>query len=122
MSTINMVSSDTVTYPDAEPGYETDIVIEVEFNSKKYVLTYQPQEPVYLSGDWVQRQDDGVTTGPYALDGNATSDDSNALVADLIAAGAANDEDAAYALIDAVTHDRVSLHSDPVDETLQLNI
>ena len=76
LSDAKIVGTEVVDYGEeyTVPGYEKDLLIDVEFGGRQFRLVAQKTEPVYLSGDWVAREQDGVTTGPWALNYNETED------------------------------------------------
>lgn len=92
------IRSETNYYDDGYPGYQVDGVITAEYRGKKYTLVFQAAEPVYLSGDFMARQDDGYTTGPFGLN-NESGDEHQGLVDAMVENGDAEDDDAAIALI-----------------------
>jgi hypothetical protein len=76
LSDAKIVGTEVVDYGEdhPSPGYEKDLIIDVEFGGRQFRLLAQPTEPVYLSADWIAREQDGVTTGPWALNYNETED------------------------------------------------
>ena len=77
LSDAKIVGTETVDYTEQEgvsDGFQIDLMIDVEFGGRQFRLVAQPTEPAYLSGNWLAREQDGVTTGPWALHYNETED------------------------------------------------
>ena len=93
LSDAKIVGTETVDYEDNAPGYQTDLMIDVEFGGRRFRLVAQPTEPVYLSADWIAREQDGVTTGPWALNSAETEDGTQDLADAVCAQHPAADRD-----------------------------
>lgn len=76
LSDAKIVGTEVVDYGEEHtaPGYETDLMIDVAFGGRQFRLLAQKSEPVYQSGDWLAREQDGVTTRPWALHYTETED------------------------------------------------
>ena len=107
MNKIAIVKSEVQFFESNDAGYQYQIVLTVLFDNKKYDLIYQAKEPEYLSQPYLEREQDGRTTGAYALD-RATGDDSDSL------ANAITGAFDAFAVIDAATRDTVRRLSEEI--------
>lgn len=79
---ITVKDSEWQEVPENDPGYRRQYVVTVIYKDKEYVLVFQAQTPEYLSGDWIAREQDGISTGPFLLS-NETGDDYSTLLDDL---------------------------------------
>lgn len=82
-------------YPDNDAGYQYDYTVKLGFNEERYDLFFQAQEPIYLSGAWVSRENGGSdTAGFFVSPATRDLDDQEALIADIKKAiGVKNDDD-----------------------------
>ena len=80
---ITVIKSNVEVFEENDCGYQKQIEMTVLFDNKTYSLVYQAQEPEYLSQQYLEREQNGCTTGSYSLD-RRTGDDSDALANALV--------------------------------------
>ena len=98
---IEVVSWEVLEFDENDPGFRKNYLVTVKYRGNDYKLVYQPEEPVYLSGDWALRQHDGITTGPFSLN-NESGDESNDLIDALMEDGNMEDWEAVCIIDEAV--------------------
>lgn len=66
-------------FEDNEPGFENQYVVDVEFNGKAYTLIFQAIAPVYMSRDFLDREQGDYRITDFGLDPIETGDNASDL-------------------------------------------
>lgn len=80
VSKLSVEAVEAVDYDGNDAGYNRDYRVTVRYDDNDYILLFQPQEPVYLSAEWISRQSGGSDIDGFSLDPSVTDDDSFALI------------------------------------------
>ena len=81
---IRVVEKNVEYIDDAEPGYGAKVHLKVSYGGQLYRLDFQPSSPEPSSMADIQRQKDGISTGPMTFGGEDPDDDSEALIEQIL--------------------------------------